>query len=209
MTIAIDAPPPLKPHIPAPLVPPSLPHRPKKNRWKEAIALLEEMIAGGPSGGPKIAPSVVSYNAAITACSRGDKMPAALRLLGEMSSRSGLKPDIYSYAAVMSGLAKARNPGRAARLLGEMRAAGVAPDLVCLASAMEACEKKGASKEAAEILEQVRRPCLFFRVGVSPVVCFASEVGPPGLDAFLVDGCRRTGRSRSLIGELRACFAVR
>ena len=83
-------------------------------------------------------------------------MPAALKLLGEMSSRSGLAPDLYSYAAVMSGLVKARNPKRALQLLGEMREAGVEPDVVCLASAMEACESKGAPQEAAEVLEQVR-----------------------------------------------------
>lgn len=131
--------------------PPLTPLAQKQKRWKEAIALLEEMIAGGP----KIAPTVVSYNSAITACARCNKMPAALRLLAEMSSRSGLTPDHYSYAAVMSGLVKARNPKRALELLEEMRAAGVEPDVVCLASAMEACESKGAPQEAAEVLEQV------------------------------------------------------
>lgn len=150
LTIAFRPPPP----------PPRTKRKPNPTRYKEAISLLEEMIAGGPNGqsgdsGPKIAPTVVSYNSAITACARVKKMPAALRLLGEMSSRSGLKPDLYSYAAIMSGLAKARKPKRALELLGEMRAAGVEPDVVCLTSAMEACESKGASKEAAEVLEQV------------------------------------------------------
>lgn len=141
--------------LPPPPSPPKQQLSPE--RWKEAIELLEEMIAAGndSNGGPKVTPSVVSYNAAITACSRASKVPAALRLLGEMSSRSGLSPDIYSYAAVMSGLAKARNPGRAIELLGEMRAAGMEPDLVCLKGAMEACRSKGAPKEAGVVLEQV------------------------------------------------------
>lgn len=117
------------------------------------------------AGGPKIAPTVVSYNSAITACARCNKMPAALRLLGEMSSRSGLTPDLYSYAAVMAGMVKARDPKRALELLEEMRASGVEPDVVCLASAMEACESKGAPEEAAQVLEQV---------GVSFTVLFYS-----------------------------------
>ncbi|CAN0447990.1 unnamed protein product, partial [Hapterophycus canaliculatus] len=89
------------------------------------------------------------------ACSRANKTQVALRLLGDMSARSGLSPDLYSYAAVLSGLARARNPARAVALLGEMRAAGVEPDLVCLAATMEACKSKGAVEEAAVVLEQV------------------------------------------------------
>lgn len=134
------------------------PPPPDSKRWKEALELLEEMIAGGPTGGrsgPKIIPSVVSYNAAITACARGNKMPKALQVLSQMYPRSGIKPDLYSYGSVLSGLAKARNPQRAIRLLDEMRAAEVEPDLVCLMSAMGACESKGASQEAATVLAMV------------------------------------------------------
>ncbi|CAM9369923.1 unnamed protein product [Ectocarpus sp. 4 AP-2014] len=205
----------------------------KGGRWKEAIELLEEMIAAGndSNGGPKITPSVVSYNAAITACSRASKVPAALRLIDEMSSRSGLSPDIYSYAAVMSGLAKARNPGRAIELLGEMRAAGMEPDLVCLKGAMEACRSKGAPKEASVVLEQVREldptPSASTMAGVltSAIAACVTEgaweqatdwltdirmarggrLPPPEAYAAAANACARAGqgvRARALIAEL-------
>ncbi|CAM9849584.1 unnamed protein product [Ectocarpus fasciculatus] len=205
----------------------------KGGRWKEAIELLEEMIAtdNNSNGGPKVTPSVVSYNAAITACSRANKVPAALRLLDEMSSRSGLSPDMYSYAAVMSGLAKARNPGRAIELLGEMRAAGMEPDLVCLKGAMEACRSKGAAKEAGVVLEQVREldptPSASTMAGVltSAIAACVTEgaweqatdwltdirmarggaLPPPEAYAAAANACARAGqgvRARALIAEL-------
>lgn len=130
-------------------------------RWKEATQLLEEMIAGGSkntsssSGGPKILPSIVSYNAAITACARGRRFEMALDLLRDMHAKSGISPDRYSYAAAMTGLAKAGKPTRALLLLQDMRKAGMTPDFVCLSAAMEACENRGSWKEAAEVLAQV------------------------------------------------------
>lgn len=130
--------------------------------------------SGRTSSGPKISPSVVSYNAAITACSRANKTQVALRLLEDMTARSGLSPDLYSYAAVLSGLARARNPSRAVALLGEMREAGVEPDLVSLAATMEACKSKGAVEEAAVVLEQVGLPFFFLpcSAGSAPLFRF-------------------------------------
>lgn len=80
-----------------------------------------------------------------------------LELLRGMQKRSGISPDRYSYAAAMAGLAKAGKPTKAMELLEEMKAVGMEPDFVCLSSAMEACELRGAWKEAVLILEQVRR----------------------------------------------------
>lgn len=154
--------------------------------------LLEEMIArstssstgssstgrGGATGGgssdsvhnsaPRIAPTIVSYNAAITACSRGRRSDLALDLLRNMRPRSGISPDRYSYAAAMAGLAKAGKPLAALVLLEDMRKDGVAPDFVCLSAAMEACENRGAWGEAGEVLQQVRADDSAVAISVRP-----------------------------------------
>ena len=139
-------------------------------RWKEALELLEEMIAEGGRAGAGarrsrpdrgvVAPSVVSYNAAISACARGRKPELALELLGDMRERSGIPPDLYSYAAALLGLAKAGRSTRALQLLDEMRGAGTAPDSVCLVAAMEACATRGSWREAGAVLEQVGMLCI-------------------------------------------------
>ena len=98
----------------------------------------------------------MSYNAAITACARGRRFELALELLRGMRARSGISPDRYSYAAAMAGLAKAGKPTLALLLLEEMREAGLAPDMVCLSGAMDACQTRGAWEEAGVVVEQVR-----------------------------------------------------
>lgn len=110
------------------------------------------MIAGGRGG---LSPSVVSYNAAISACARGRKPDVALSLLEDMRKRSGIRPNRYSYAAALSALARIGRAGQALRLLDEMREEGVEPDAVCLVAAMEACENRGSWREADLLLEQV------------------------------------------------------
>ncbi|CAM9960004.1 unnamed protein product, partial [Scytosiphon promiscuus] len=168
-----------------------------------------------PSSLP-ISPSVVSYNAAITACSRANKTQVALRLLGDMSAKSGLSPDLYSYAAVLSGLARARNPSQAVALLGEMREAGVEPDLVCLAATMEACKSKGAVEEAAVVLEQVREldppPSTAKLMGILTTAISAcviegagGEQSQPTLECYnaVVLGCATSGDLREALRTLK------
>lgn len=51
-----------------------------------------------------VAPNVVSYNIAISACAKGRKFELALELLEELKSSAELEPDATSYNALLHAL---------------------------------------------------------------------------------------------------------
>lgn len=57
------------------------------HRWREAMQLLDELIADEKNIIKNDEPMLVSYNAAIAACSRALKWWCALDLLYKMESR--------------------------------------------------------------------------------------------------------------------------
>ena len=73
-----------------------------KSDWKKALTLLRAMPGRGT------APTTVSYNAALSGCSRAKRWRLALQLLAEMESRKGdfhgvtceaPPPDVISYSS--------------------------------------------------------------------------------------------------------------
>ena len=89
--------------------------------WQEALALLREMPEKGDA-----APTLITYNIAISVCERAGRAAEAAALLAEMRAR-GVAPDVVSYSSAISSCNVARRPDDALRLLRNMRDAGLAP----------------------------------------------------------------------------------
>ena len=90
-----------------------------------------------------VEPSVISYNAAISACEKGGQWEPALQLLEEMKS-SGIEPDVISYSAAISACEKGGRRERVLELLDEINAESLsqtssrtAPPSVCVRMASQ------------------------------------------------------------------------
>ena len=73
--------------------------------------------------------TLVSYNAGISACEKGDQWQRALALLSEMREAK-LEPSVISYSAGISACEKGEQWQRALALLSEMWEAKLEPDVI-------------------------------------------------------------------------------
>eukprot|EP00752_Nemacystus_decipiens_P013027 g11525.t1 len=123
-------------------------------RWREAVALLEEM-----EGLPGVLPDVVTFSAAITACGNGLKFERAVWLLRRMPEK-GLRPNNFAYNAAISACAKCGRYESATALLSEMwemKGAGVTPDAFSYSSAITACRNGNNIERASELKKEMSR----------------------------------------------------
>ena len=77
-------------------------------------------------------PNVITYNAAISACEKGQRPQEALHLLQELQLR-GLLPNVITYNAAISACEKGRMPQQALNLLQEMQLRSLLPDVIEIA----------------------------------------------------------------------------
>ena len=84
---------------------------------ERALELLDEMRESGP------APSVHSFNAAITACEKAGQWERALALLDEMRAR-GVAPDVGAINEAMRACARGKEWQTTLALLAELKRAG-------------------------------------------------------------------------------------
>jgi pentatricopeptide repeat protein len=94
-------------------------HRPQRDRPVEAMSIFRGAF-------PKysVAPNVVSYNIAISACAKGRKFELALELFEEMQSSTELEPDARSYNALLHALDNCQEAELALDHLRQVTAAG-------------------------------------------------------------------------------------
>ena len=84
---------------------------------------MREMVWQG------LAPDVVSYSAAISACEKGTMPEMALDLLKEMEHK-GLEPDVITYTVAISACEKGKMPEKVLDLLKEMEQRGLEPNVM-------------------------------------------------------------------------------
>ncbi|CAK0789332.1 unnamed protein product [Prorocentrum cordatum] len=76
----------------------------------------------------KLDPDVISYNAGMSACEKGEQWQRALSLLSEMIEAKSEPDVIISYSAGISACEKGEQWQRALSLLSEMQEAKLEPD---------------------------------------------------------------------------------
>ena len=80
---------------------------------RHAVGLVEEMRAAG------VAPNVITYNAAFSACEKGGQWECAVGLMEEMRA-AGVAPDVITYNAAISACEKGGQWEHAVGLMKEM-----------------------------------------------------------------------------------------
>ncbi|CAK0825413.1 unnamed protein product, partial [Prorocentrum cordatum] len=100
--------------------------------------------------------ALVSYNAGISACEKGEQWQRALALLSEIREAK-LEPDvIFSYTAGISACEKGKQWQRALALLSEIREAKLQPNVICYSAGITACESGEQWQQALALLSEMR-----------------------------------------------------
>lgn len=94
----------------------------KNGRWKEALEIVDRMIANG------VVPNAYALSAAIKACGAALRWREALGLYDKMIDSGILKPDLFCLSAAIDAAGRSGQTEVALRLLGDLRAAGIQPD---------------------------------------------------------------------------------
>lgn len=174
----------------------------RANDHESALAQLQALRSRG------LAPTVLIFNAALSACAKTGAWEEALALLEEMRARR-LSPELVSFNAAISACARAGRWGQALKLLSTMRKVGAPPDLVSFNGALVAAREGGQGKTALQLLTQMRDRGLApdgASYGAALSACRRSADGKSA--AMLVDTMVAEGLAPSesqLVDALGAC----
>eukprot|EP00397_Hematodinium_sp_SG-2012_P056480 GEMP01069724.1.p1 GENE.GEMP01069724.1~~GEMP01069724.1.p1 ORF type:complete len:310 (+),score=62.08 GEMP01069724.1:56-931(+) len=106
-------------------------------------------------------PSVVSYNAVMSACEKGAQWERALSLFHHMITAKGIHPTVISYNAVISACAKGAQWTLALALLRTMRHTHkLKPNDISYNAAVSACEKAANWASALSLLRDMRQDAI-------------------------------------------------
>ena len=115
----------------------------RKNYKAQAAQLLQEVRKENDD-------DLVSYNIALSMCTRSGDWKLALWLLDEMVSKD-LQPDVRSYSSAIWACAKKGNWQSAVSLLDDMQRIGVIPNEITYNAAITACGNAGKWRKALDI----------------------------------------------------------
>jgi len=111
-----------------------------------------------------IRPSLITYNAAISACGKAGRSEEALALIAELQQLGERDPsmrmDLFTYNAAISACGNAGQPDQALALFDELKQrAGkhpaLRPSIVSYGAAISACAKAGRAREALALLQEL------------------------------------------------------
>lgn len=150
--------------------------------WSRAVALLEEVKAGG---GPA-SRSVAMYTSAIDACGNGGAWEKALELLGQMEAE-GVAPNNFAFTATIKACGRAGMWREAARLFAQMGERGLPINQVTYCTMIDAYAKDGRWEDAAATLRAMEGH------GVRQLTSHYTAV---------IDACARAGRHQEALAFL-------
>eukprot|EP00435_Cladocopium_sp_Y103_P061215 s1061_g22.t2 len=117
----------------------------KRYKWREALHAAFTL---------PILRDVISFNALISACEKGQQWHLALSLFGRMQQEH-LQPNVITYSAAISACEQVQQWSMALLLLHEMRQKFVPPNVVTYGAASSACEKGQRWSEVLDLLQQM------------------------------------------------------
>lgn len=127
-----------------------------KKQADKALEVVRMMLELG------VAPDLVTYNAAMDACEKGNKPQEALKLFREELPKRGLAPDIFTYTVLINLHGKRGELAEALALFEEAVARGLQPELPAFTAVIKAAVKKDDMATALALLRRV------FDAGLSP-----------------------------------------
>lgn len=157
-------------------------------QMERAFRVHEEMIDAG------ISPSVVTFNALLTACQRGEREDAvdiAMDVLKIMRDTPGCSPDVITYSTLIDTVGRDGRFEQMRFLLETMKAEGLTPNFVTYTSMISALCKFGQLDEALQLMREMEEQ------GIEPNVYTFS---------CLVSGARRRkdmSRALQIVGMMR------
>eukprot|EP00960_Hanusia_phi_P040678 754584-Hanusia_phi.AAC.2 len=129
----------------------------KEGQWEAAMQVLEKIKEEG------LAPTRVSYNAAMSALTKNGRWTEALAMFDSVFSQAqsgskvrGMRPDTVTYSTAISACAKGGQWQRAMSLYEDMEVKGIQPNEFTFAALITACEKGGQARKAFEVFEQMQ-----------------------------------------------------
>ncbi|CAE7710897.1 unnamed protein product [Symbiodinium sp. CCMP2456] len=134
----------------------------RSSKWAEALSVLQESI---------FSLSTLCFNAAITACEKGQQWMQALAVLDALTAVR-VPADTVSYSGAISACEKCRQWERALALLGQLQRCQLVPDTIACSAAISACEKSGRWQQALSVLstmleERARTDLVIFSAAIS------------------------------------------
>ncbi|CAE8613853.1 unnamed protein product [Polarella glacialis] len=171
----------------------------RKKLWQQALAVLAEMPL--TERGPSL---VITFNAGISACGRGNQWFQAMRLLVGMW-RKQLDPDARSFNAALSALSSSGRWSWALLLLGVMSGRSVACDLITYCTAISACHRAGNWEAALQLFAELRSSGL--RLDVVAFGSLISAYEGAGLWMHALQALTSLGR-RGMVVDAVACNAA-
>ncbi|CAK0843472.1 unnamed protein product [Prorocentrum cordatum] len=128
-------------------------------RWDQRVRERQTVVPGLAAaqrdvGGEDGARPLVSYNAGISACEKGEQWQRALALVGEMWEAK-LEPDVISYSAGISACENGQQWQLALSLLSQMVETKLEPDNIIYNSGICACEKGQQWQRALSLLSEM------------------------------------------------------
>ncbi|CAJ1349354.1 unnamed protein product, partial [Effrenium voratum] len=116
-------------------------------RWTVAVWLLKEAMCSVP-------PDIVNFNAAISACEKGQQWEQALTLL-DAAGGLRVQAETITFSGAISACEKCRQWERALAMLGQLKRSRLTADTIIYSAAISACEKSGRWQQAVLVLQQM------------------------------------------------------
>merc|ERR1712194_784675 len=98
---------------------------------------------------------IISYNASISACEKGQQWRVALTLLDDLCESNELQPDVFTYNAAILSCSSSYQWMLAFDLLDSMACRGIELDANCYSRMIFECEQRGLVSREVALIRQL------------------------------------------------------
>lgn len=114
-------------------------------------------VSRNPEAMPRarLAPNVISFNAAISSCQVEGRWNEAMHLLTMLKRQPSLSPDLVTFNSTMASFLKTTQWQQSLSLLSRMCHEGVEPDVISFSTAITSCERGSYWQNALTLFEDM------------------------------------------------------